>query len=84
MAYLEDSRTFAMELFSKTFFWKNHKKIPVSESVFNEVIGLYPATILKERTPAQEFSDEFCEIVKTPLQNTSRQLLLFYGKIFYQ
>ena len=67
------------------FFCKNHKKTPVPESLFNEVIGLYPATILKERTPAQVFSDEFCEIVKTTsFQNTSRRLLLFYRKIFYQ
>ena len=55
------------------------------ESHFSKVIGLYPAISLKERTPTQVFSDEFCEILKTTfLQNTSRRLLLFYGKIFYQ
>ena len=53
--------------------------------LFNKVIGLYCATLLKEKTPIQVFSDEFCEILKTPfLENTSRQLLLFYGKIFCQ
>ena len=49
------------------------------ESHFNKVTGLYPAVSLKERTPIQVFSGEFCEILKTPfLQNTSRRLLLFY------
>ena len=39
----------------------------------------------KERTPTQVFSGEFCEVLKRPfLHNTIRQLLLFYGKIFYQ
>ena len=51
------------------------------ESHFNKVTGLYPATSLKERTPTQVFSSEFCEIHKTTfLQNTSRRLLLFYRK----
>ena len=55
------------------------------EPLFNKAAGHYPATSLKERTPTQVFSDEFYEILKTTfLQNTSRRLLLFYGKIFYQ
>ena len=55
------------------------------EPLFNKATGHYPATSLKERTPTQVFSDEFCEILKTTfLPNTSRRLLLFYGKIFYQ
>ena len=63
------------------FFCKIHKKTPVLESHFNKVTGLYPANSLKERTPTQVISDEFCEILKAPfLQNTSRRLLLFYGK----
>ena len=46
---------------------------------------LYPATSMKERTPTQVFSDEFCEVIKAPfLKNTSRQLFLFYAKIFSQ
>ena len=46
---------------------------------------LYPASSLKEKTTTQVFSDEFYEILKTPfLQNTSKQLLLFYGKILKQ
>ena len=44
---------------------KIHKKTPVLESHFNKVTGLYPATSLKERTPTQVFSGEFCEILKT-------------------
>ena len=63
------------------FFLQNSQETPVLESHFNKVTGLYPATSLKERTPTQVFSDEFCEILKAPfLQNTSRRLLLFYGK----
>ena len=74
-----------MELFREFIFSKIHKKTPVPESLFNKVIGFYPATSLKERTPIQVFSDEFCEIHKTPfLRKTSRRLLLLYEKIFYQ
>ena len=62
-----------------------HKETPVPKSLSNKVIGFYPATSLNERTPIQTFSDDFCEILKTPfLQNTFRRLLLFYEKIFYQ
>ena len=73
-----------MELFREIFnFCKIHKETLVLESHFNKVTGLYPATSLKERTPTQVFSGEFCEILKTPiLQNTSRRLLLLYGKKF--
>ena len=38
----------------------------MSVSPFNKVSGLYPATSLKEKTLIQVFSDEFCEIFKTP------------------
>ena len=71
-----------MELFREIYiFCKIHKKTSVLESHFNKVTGLYPANSLKERTPTRVFSDEFCQILKTPfLQNTSRRLLLFYGK----
>ena len=62
----------------KNFCCKIHKKTSVTESLFNKVTVLYPATSLKERTPTQMFSHEFCEILKTPFfQNTSRRLLLF-------
>ena len=36
------------------------------DSLFNKVTGPYSAASLKERTPAQEFSDKFCEILETP------------------
>ena len=40
-------------------------------------------TLLKEKSPMQVFSDDFCKINKTPfLQYTSRRLLPFYGKYF--
>ena len=55
------------------------------ESLFNKIRNLYPASLLKENTPMQVLSDEFCEIFKTPvLKNSSRWLLLFYRQIFYQ
>ena len=42
------------------------------ESLFNKVTGLYPVTLLKEKSPIQVFSDEFCMIYRTSfLQNTS-------------
>ena len=81
-AYSEPSRTFYNGAFSRNIvFCKIHKKTPVLGSHINKVIGLYPAISLNGRTPTQVFSLEFCEILKTPfLQNTSRRLLLFYGK----
>ena len=58
-----------MELFRENFFFfffgKIHKKAHVPKYLFNKVTGFYPATSLKERTPTQVFSDEFCEIFKT-------------------
>ena len=82
--YLEPSRTFYNEALLRNiyiFLCKIHKKTPVLESHFNKVTGLYPAISLKERTPTQVLSGEFWEMLKTPfLQNTSRRLLLFYGK----
>ena len=54
------------------------------EPHFNKVTGLYPAILLKERTPTQVFSGQFCKTLKTPfLQNTSRWLLLFYEKKYF-
>ena len=44
---------------------KVHTKTPVPESLFNEVAGLDPATSLKEKTPIEVFSDEFCKMLKT-------------------
>ena len=80
-AYLEPRRTFYNGALPKIFFCKIHKKTPVLESHFNKVTGLYAATSLKERTPTQVFSVEFCESLKTSfLQSTSRPLLLFYRK----
>ena len=31
---------------------------------------LYPATSMKERTPTQVFSDEFCKVIKAPFLKT--------------
>ena len=62
--------TSAMKLFRELCCccccYKIHKKTAVPESLFYKVIGFYPATSLKERTPIQVFSDEFCEIRKKP------------------
>ena len=58
-------------MFYKEVILKIQRKAPVME--FNIVTGLYPATLLKEKTPMQVFSDEYCEIFRTvSLQNTSR------------
>ena len=58
----------------------------ISEQFFlRKGLLLYSSTSLKETTPTEVFSDEFCEVLKTSfLQNTSRQLSLLYGKMFYQ
>ena len=82
MANLEPSRTFYKGVFSgNIFFCKIHKKVTVPKSHFNKATGLYPATSLNKKTSTQVFSDKICQILKTPfLQNTSRRLLLFYGK----
>ena len=45
------------------------------EYIFNKVTGLYPATSLKERTPTQVFSDEFCEIFMTEHLKTTASVL---------
>ena len=72
-AYLQLSRTTTMALL--TFFFTIHKKTTVQESLFNKIAGLCPAASLKERTPKQVFSDEFCEILKTEhLQATASVL----------
>ena len=81
-AYLEPTRTF--DNGAKYCFCKIHKKAPVLKPHFRKVTGLYSATSLKKRTPTQMFSGEFYEILKTTfLQNTSRRLLLFYGKKYF-
>ena len=43
--------------------YKIHNKTPVPELLFNQVTGLYEAPLLKEKTPIQMFSDEFCKIL---------------------
>ena len=51
-------------------------KTPVLDTLFNKLRGLSHATLLKEKTSIQVFSDEFCEIFQTSfLRNTSRPLL---------
>ena len=60
-------------------------KTSVLESHFNEVTGLYPATSLKESTPAQVFSGEFCEILKTLFYRTPPgDYFCSTEKMFYQ
>ena len=82
-AYLGPTRTDAMKCFRifLGFFAKFARKHLCRRPFSNDVIGFYPATLLKERTSIHVFSDEFCEIIKTAiLQNTCRWLLLFYKK----
>ena len=61
---------------------KIQKKTPVSESLFNKVTGLYLATSVKERTPTLVFSDQFCEIHKTPFLTEHLQATAFAEKYF--
>ena len=59
-AYLEPSRIPAMKLFREIFYFcEIHKKAPVPQSLFNKVIGFFPATSLKESTPIKVLSDKF-------------------------
>ena len=46
-------------------FLKAHKKTHMPKSLVNKVTCLHSATLLKEKTPIQVLSDEFCEIFKT-------------------
>ena len=57
----------------------------MSESLYHNVAGLYPTTLMKQNTQEQMFSDEFCEIFKNIfLRNTSWRMLLLYRQIFYE
>ena len=52
-------------------------KTPVPESLFNKVVGLRPATLLKKK-PHRCFPVNFAKFSRTPfLQNTSGRLLLY-------
>ena len=58
-------------------FLKIHRKTPVSESLFNKVAGLTPATFFKKRISRRCFPVNFAKFLRTPfLQNTSRRQLL--------
>ena len=82
--YLQSSRTSATEFFQEyPFFYKIYKKTIVPE-FFNKVAGNYPATSLKERTPTQVFSDEFCKILNTPFVKPHSHLLIFPRKTLRQ
>ena len=53
-------------------FHKIHLKTPVSESLFNRVSGLRPASLLKKRLQHRCFQVNFAKFLRTPfLQNTS-------------
>ena len=54
----------------------------MSESLFNKVTDLYPATLLKEKTPMQVFSDEFCKIHEIRFYRTPPGDF-FYTKIYF-
>ena len=61
-------------------FRKIHRKTktPVRESLFNKVVGLRPATLLKKRPWHRCFPVNFAKFSSTPfLQNTSERLLLY-------
>ena len=83
--YLEPSQISTMKLFWKKYFFAKPQQNTCTGVVFNKITRLYRATLLKERNFTQVLSHESIEMLNTPfVQNTSRQLLLLYRKIFYQ
>ena len=57
---------------------QNSQENPVSESLFNKVAGLTPATFFKKRIWCRCFPVNFAKFLTTPfLQNTSRRQLLW-------
>ena len=71
--------------FAKFFFAKFTRKHLCRSLFFIKLQVSVLQLHRKKKTLTQVFSDEFCDILRTPfLQNTSKRLLLFYGKIFYQ
>ena len=61
-------------------FYKIHRKTPVSETFFNKVAGLLPATYLKKRLWYRCFTGNFVKFLRaTFLQITSEPLLLNVG-----
>ena len=50
-------------MLGKMIFCKNHRKVPVLESLFNKVAALRPAILLKE-TPALVLPCGFCKVFK--------------------
>ena len=61
LTLVTSARSNGLEMLYKIGVLKNvdkiHRKKPVPESLFTEVTGLYHATLLKEKTPIQVFSD---------------------------
>ena len=58
-------------------FHKNHRKTPVSESLFSYSCRLRPATLVKKRLWHSCFPVNFVKFVRTPfLQNTFERLSL--------
>ena len=58
-------------------FCKIHRKTPVSESLFNKVARLRPATLIKKKLWHKCFPVNFAKFLRTPfLQNTPWRLLL--------
>ena len=48
---------------------QENKETPVLESPFNKVAGLKVCIFVKEETPTQLFSYEYCEILKNSFFN---------------
>ena len=72
-----ESRALAKAAVRKKFE-KIHTKTPVPESLFNKVVGLRPAIVLKNRLLHWCFPINFAKIFRTPfLQNTSGSCFCF-------
>ena len=62
-------------------FHKIHLKTPVSESLFNRLSGLRPASLLKKRLQHRCFQVNFAKFLRTPfLHNTSVISLSFISQ----
>ena len=63
-------------------FRKIHRKTPVPESLFNKVVGLKPATLLKKSLWHRCFSVNFAKFLRTPfLPNTSSGCFWVYRSL---
>ena len=62
----------------------NHRKISVSESLFNKVTGLKACIFIKKDTPTQVFSYEYCKIFKNSFFMEHLFITLFQNLMWWR